>query len=480
MPVAPAAAVPPPVFGLSREWALADGSPVADALVLSHPEQLERLRAACPEAVPTAVVAGDPCFDRILAALPYRERFRRALDVRPGQRLVLLNSTWNPDSLFGDGGADDVLPTLLPRLTAELPADEYRVAAVLHPNIWHGHGPGQIRAWLDRARRGGLALVDPLESWRQALIAADVIIGDGGSVSYYGAALGTPVLLGAASAAGLDAASPVAAFVRQAPRLSPYAPLRTQLDALLPEGTGPGPGRPSPTGHEPGPTELVSSVPGEAAALLRHHFYRLIGIPEPGEPALFDPLPLPAYERTVRSAPMRVVTRLRETGEVEVGRYADPRSEPAADGDTHTAVHEDTLDPGRLALADVIVRDGAADDPRFGGPEQWTAEVLARHPHCALAAFLTDGGDCLVRTRGTDRRGGGGAGTLLRLCGPSPGADPAAYVSALYALLASGLRVADLAANGLTVRTGGRVHQVSVTPAVRPDSSLAPVTPPSR
>ncbi|MFE0062902.1 hypothetical protein ACFWZ5_43250, partial [Streptomyces sp. NPDC059003] len=140
----PSRAEPSPVFGLSAEWLLADGVPFVDALVLSHPEQVERLRAACPEAAPAAVLGGDPCFDRLLAARPYRERFRRALGVRRGQRLVLLNSTWNPESLFGDGG-DDVLPSLLPRLTAELPADEYRVAAVLHPNIWHGHGPGQIR-----------------------------------------------------------------------------------------------------------------------------------------------------------------------------------------------------------------------------------------------------------------------------------------------------------------------------------------------
>ncbi|MFD0383903.1 hypothetical protein ACFQ2B_21060 [Streptomyces stramineus] len=153
---------PAPVFGLSPDWLLHQGRPLAAATVLSHPEQLDRLRAACPEAAGTAVLAGDPCFDRILAALPYRERFRRALGVGDGQRLVVVNSTWAPGSLFGDGPGDDggdLLPSLLPRLASELPADEYRTAAVLHPNIWHGHGPGQVRAWLDRARRAGLVLI---------------------------------------------------------------------------------------------------------------------------------------------------------------------------------------------------------------------------------------------------------------------------------------------------------------------------------
>ncbi|MET8606227.1 hypothetical protein ABZV92_22045 [Streptomyces rubiginosohelvolus] len=209
----------PPVFGLAPDWLLSDGAPLADALVLSHPEQFDRLAAACPEALPTAVLAGDPCFDRMLAARPYRDRFRRALGVGRGQRLVLLNSTWSPRSLLGDGDndGDDLLPALLPRLTSELPADEYRVAAVLHPNIWHGHGPGQIRAWLDRARRAGLALINPLEDWRQALVAADLVIGDHGSVTYYAAALGTPVLLGAAPLESLDPDAPIADFIRTAP-----------------------------------------------------------------------------------------------------------------------------------------------------------------------------------------------------------------------------------------------------------------------
>ncbi|MGW7572222.1 hypothetical protein ACWGJV_38960 [Streptomyces tendae] len=83
-------------------------------------------------------MAGDPCFDRMLAAHAHRDRFRHALDVRRGQRLVVLNSLWNPEGLFGSGDRD-VLPGLLP----QLPTDDYRLAAVLHPNIWYrcAYGP---------------------------------------------------------------------------------------------------------------------------------------------------------------------------------------------------------------------------------------------------------------------------------------------------------------------------------------------------
>ncbi|MFI1223388.1 MULTISPECIES: hypothetical protein [unclassified Streptomyces] len=388
----------------------------------------------------------------MLAARPYRDRFRRALGVGRGQRLVLLNSTWSPQSLLGDGGedgegggsGDDVLPALLPRLTSELPADEYRIAAVLHPNIWHGHGPGQIRAWLDRARRCGLALIDPLEDWRQALVAADLVIGDHGSVTYYAAALGTPVLLGAAPLGGLDPDAPIAGFIRTAPGLDARSPLRGQVDALVENHT-----------PQAGPMRFTSSVPGEAAVRLRRVFYELMAAPEPPGRALLVPLPLPAPEPAPRTAPLRVLTRLHTGAEVAVTRYADPVREPAGAGDGHLAVHEDTRDPGQLGLADVIFRAGSPDDPRLGPPGRWTAEVLARHPHCALAAYVTGPSSCVVRTRD---------GALLRLtAGAEADADPAAYASAVHAWLAAGRPRAALMADGLTVRTGSTAHPVVIT-----------------
>lgn len=465
-----AGAVPAPVFGLAPEWLLSQGVPVADALVLSHPEQYERLRIACPEAAPTAVLAGDPCFDRMLAARPYRERFRRALGVRPGQRLVLLNSTWSSDSLVGDGadgrGGGDVVAALLDRVATEFPVDEYRFAAVLHPNIWHGHGPGQIRAWLDRARRGGLALIDPLKGWRQALLAADAVIGDHGSVTYYAAALGTPVLLGAAPLDALDPDAPISAFMREAPRLDPDASLSAQIARLI-------------RCHRPlsGPAGFTTSVPGESAVRLRRLFYSMMGAPEPGWPASLKPLPLPDYEAGTATVPFHVLSEVPGPGEVAVSRRAGPRPTvgPGHDGELHVAVHEDTRDVDQLDLADVIFRDGAPDDPRFGSPSVWTAEVLRRHQGCSLAAYVTGPSACVVRVRGEEP---------LRLvaapgadAGGMSGLDPAAYASALYAWLATGnpgaaaadKRLTQAMADGLSVRTGTRLHRVRVVPLTPPE-----------
>ncbi|MFF3912129.1 hypothetical protein ACFYZB_01400 [Streptomyces sp. NPDC001852] len=449
---------------MSPEWLLEDGRPLAAATVLSHPEQLGRLRASCPEAVPTAVLAGDPCYDRILAALPHRDRFRRALGVGPDRRLIVISSTWSPRSLFGgdateqDDGAGELLTWLLSRLAAELPADEYRTAAVLHPNIWHGHGPGQVRAWLDGARRAGLTLIPPLDGWRQALVAADCVVGDHGSVTYYAASIGVPVLVRGFPQQDLDPLSPVASLGRTAPVLAARGSLRAQIDHAI-------------AAHRPERykelAEQTSSSPGESAVLLRRLFYRLMGIAEPtGGRARLDPLPLPRFEPARRTAPVRALTRVVgvDRPEVSVVRYADagePGPPGGSQGDAeacHTAVNEDTGELDRLHIADVVIRYGSEDDPRVGPPGAWTAETLDRYPYCGLAAYVDGPDRCVVRTR---------AGDLVRLAAAPDASgrpdlcDPAAYASAVHAWVSAG-RPLRQAGRELTVRTGTAVHRVTV------------------
>ncbi|OKI08324.1 hypothetical protein A6A06_34240 [Streptomyces sp. CB02923] len=466
-----------PVFGLSPEWLLRDGEPVATATVLSHPEQLVRLRHACPPAARTAVLAGDPCFDRLLTALPHRDSFRRALGVSAGQRLVVVNSTWGPRSLFGD--SNDVLPWLLECLAREPPVDTYRRCVVLHPNIWHGHGPGQVRAWLRHAEQAGLTVVPPLGPWRQVLAAADAVIGDHGSVTYYAAAIGTPVLLGAFPEEDLDPASPVAELGRTAPRLRPYEPLLPQLDKLL-------------AGHHPDRyaqlTALASSSPGASAALLRRAFYGLMGLAEPGPPAYLPRLPDPAYGKPPSAAPsaapnaapnaapllvpLQVLTHLRDRRpaalpEITVTRHADgpgtvayqapgPEHTASQTAGAHTAVHENVPDATRLLLADVVLHDSRPE------PGAWAQAAMHRHRHCAMAACVTGPDTCLVRIPD---------GRLVTLTA-APGADghrdlcdPAVYASALYAWYERGKPVEELA-DGLVVVTGDAEHhlQVTVTP----------------
>jgi hypothetical protein len=436
---------------MSAEWLLHAGEPIADHTVLSHPEQLARLSSSCPQAAPTAVLAGDPCYDRLLDALPHRERYRRALNVEPGQRLVVLNSTWNPGSLFGD--QDDVLPLLLDRLGTELPVDEYRIAAVLHPNIWHGHGPGQIRGWLETARRAAMLLVPPLDGWRQTLAAADCVIGDHGSTSYYAAAIGRPVLLAAFPADDLDPASPVAEFGRIADRLDPERPLRPQIDHQI-------------STHTPERfaklAALASSDPGRSAELLRALFYRALGITEPSHAAALDGLAPPSAGFTPPTSALRVlVTR---TPALSVTRYpesADPAARLSADH-VHLSVREDTPDFGALRRADLVLNHV---ESTARAAVDWLDQAVKQYPHSSMVAASTGPGRVIARFRDGRR-------FTLRCADRR---DPGPSASALLAHLDLGAPVPDEVFQ-LDVHTGSVRHAVRITPWFQATSPDRPVS----
>ncbi|OLF11685.1 hypothetical protein BLA60_12210 [Actinophytocola xinjiangensis] len=207
------------VYGLSPQSLVQDGTVVPRAIVLSHDTELERLAATVPDAVGAAVVAGDPCYDRLIASRPNRNRYREMLGAPSRTSIVLVSSTWGANSLFGRS------PDLIARLLAELDTDRHTVCAVLHPNIWYAHGPAQVRLWLADCLRAGLRLVPPAAGWQQALLAADVVIGDHGAVSGYAASLGLPTLLAAFPEDDVVTGSAIEALGATAPRLDLTGPL---------------------------------------------------------------------------------------------------------------------------------------------------------------------------------------------------------------------------------------------------------------
>ncbi|MBY8884528.1 hypothetical protein K7472_06680 [Streptomyces sp. PTM05] len=211
------------VYGLSRQWLVRDGAVVPDTIVLAHREEAARLARGCPEALPAAAVVGDPCYDSISVTLPLRALYRRALRTDSHQRLVVVSSTWGPRSLLAQS------PDLLDRLVEELPAEQYRIAVLLHPNVWNAHGEWQIRAWFATLCRAGVALVSQDADWCGVLVAADHVISDHGSAALYGTAAGAPVLMANFPDIDLDPDSPMAELGAVAPRLRADRPVAGQL-----------------------------------------------------------------------------------------------------------------------------------------------------------------------------------------------------------------------------------------------------------
>ncbi|WP_026425926.1 hypothetical protein [Actinokineospora inagensis] len=262
-----------PVLNLDSTQLIRDGRVRAAAIVLTHDDELAVLEQVCPQAVPYAVVAGDIAFDRLTTSRPHRDDYRAALGVSARQGLVVISSTWGPASAFGRH------PGLFDRVLAGLPPDRYRVVGLLHPNIWSHHGAWQIRAWLARCLRSGLGLVPPDAGWRAALVAADHLIGDYGSVTTYAAGLGVGVLMSAGPDGPLRSGSPAAVVAESVPWWQPERPLVEQfvVDAGLGERV----------------CGLLTSRPRQTGGILRQTMYRLLELTEPAGEVTLRPDPAP-------------------------------------------------------------------------------------------------------------------------------------------------------------------------------------------
>jgi hypothetical protein len=268
------------VYGLDAQRLLHNGSVVPAAIVLAHQADLAILARTCPEALPAASVVGDPCYDLLVASVGQRPAYRRALGVTERQKLVAVISTWGTHSLFGHANG------LLPQLVAELPGEEFRVVALLHPNVWSGHGNWQVRAWLADCLQQGLGLVPPAADWRGVLVAADWIIADHGSLGVYGAAVDVPLVLAGfpqhraglpARVAGfrghdVDHGSPSALLAATAPRLHPGWPLQGQLSRAAASYS---------SSRYEQVAARITSQPGRFDQNMRRLMYRLLRLRQP-------------------------------------------------------------------------------------------------------------------------------------------------------------------------------------------------------
>ncbi|MEV0260010.1 hypothetical protein AB0I49_01510 [Streptomyces sp. NPDC050617] len=266
-------------LGLGRPDIVPGGADLPAEVVVPHRDDLRELARSCPEALPSAAVVGDPAYDRIVASLPLRETYRRALGLRDGQKLIAVTSTWGPRSLF------DRMETLLPLLMGEAArSEEHRMALLVHPNVWSGHGPWQVRAWLARCEHLGIGIVPPEADWRAVLIAADWIIGDHGSVTLYGTLTGAPILLAASPEQEINPDSPAAALAVTAPALSPAHPLPGQLAYAAAEYHR--------EDYEP-IAARITSEPGRFNRNMRRLMYRVLGLGQPAHEPVPRPLPVP-------------------------------------------------------------------------------------------------------------------------------------------------------------------------------------------
>ncbi|WP_184576064.1 hypothetical protein [Streptomyces zagrosensis] len=393
-------------------------------LAVSHPDQAEQLLAEHPKAAGRTLLIGDPCFDELSASLPSAASYRRALGVADGQRLVVLSSTWGPTSLLG---RDPELPA---RVLAALPYDEYRVAAILHPNVWAAHGSWQIRTAQAAALEAGLLLVPTIHAWRSALVAASAVVGDHGSVSLYGAALGKPLLL---AAFGTDAVSDtaIARLGQVAPRLDPHGDVRQQIESAIKEHT--------PTRYAT-IADLAFAEPGQALDRLRNALYHLLELPEPGPagPPVLTLAPPDPPAAPVTSWLVTTTVSRSDSGQHTVAVSRQPAA-VATDRDEedgtylHLACDEEERNRRRIESASVVLchRPAATTVAAL----RWVRDTLHRLPGSLLAAVALPDGGCLVGLLD---------GRVVEVALTGPPLDPGLPAALIYTCLRAGLPLSDV------------------------------------
>ncbi|MHC0430638.1 CDP-glycerol glycerophosphotransferase family protein [Streptomyces sp. O3] len=446
-------------------------------LAISHPDQAHQLRATHPAAAGRTVLVGDPCFDALIEGRALRARYRAALGVPEGRRLVMLSSTWREHSVIG---RDASLPA---RLLAELPRDEYAVALVTHPNVIAAHGLFQLENVLGSALASGLLRIPPDAGWQATLLASDLLIGDHGSVTFYGAAVGTPLLLGAFGEHEVVSGTPMRELGRIAPHLDPHTPLRPQLERAL-------------DAHDADRLRKLGqralAVPGQALSRLRETLYDLLRLPTPaGQPARAarglapaDPHPAPMTGPDGHASV--VLTRMDgEPGaeRVTVERYPAavrhlidaPRDTPrdalrdGLPGFRHLSSTDDAHAQETVESASVLVRSSPARTAVEAA--RWIADTHARYPGALLAAAAVAGGGCRV---------GLADGRTVEVSATGPVTDPEVLASVVYACLRAGTDIGAGTGTGgarglwgpcLTLVWAGREEDVALRPLPPPPSA---------
>jgi hypothetical protein len=414
----------------------------ATTVAVAHPRQLDQLRVVSEPAAQRAVVVGDPCLDRMLASLPRREHYRRAFHSQD-RKLILLSSTWGKFSLLGTD------PTLPARLLAELPLDEYRVAVALHPNVWARHGSWQVQRWLADALDAGLMLIPPEEGWRAAVIAADLVITDHGSVTCYAAGLGHPLLLAADGDREVVPGSGMDMLRTALPRLT-TEPFSTQIDRALAQ-------------HDPDRmialTRPIFAHRRHANRRLRSTLYRLLCLSPPHTTVTTTPLPVPDQQR---QAPQAIAASTTLTwlaadhASVTLSRVPAGVHDQWVDGPhpVHLVAH-DPDDPAVSQSAAIIMATEQATN--LSTARDWTTATLARFPGARIAATATAGRIVLYLRPGTE----------VHVRTATRDLDPAGWASAVYACLVSRLPLATV--SRLTLHIGNLTETAELAVITPPD-----------
>ncbi|MGY0497692.1 hypothetical protein ACWZHB_04250 [Nocardia sp. FBN12] len=423
---------------MSAEWLTRDGALVPTAIVLSHIEQRNRLISALPAAASNIIVAGDICFDQLSASLPLRASYRRAYGLPSHRKLVVISSTWGESSLL------EKHPDLPRRIAESLPVDEFRIVLAPHPNIVAEHSSWQFGRYQAAATRAGVHVLDDVDEWKAAVLAADLVVGDHGSVPFYATAIGIAPLLATVADHTVDPGSPIAGFLAAAPALEHDGDLAQQIRTAIAAHTA---------DRYTAITDLTTSRPDASASILRTVMYEAMGLSEPTIPAELCAVSLPTAPLSDTESHLVQVNSPRR-GAADVVRYPAERLRTGTDLPRGAHLAVSVVEPSHrwLRLADIMIGLPGANTAG------WIADTLLGLPGCRLATAPDESGGWLL----------GDGSTLLSVTGSDEVCR--VFASVAQRRISGGDALADLSGEW-KINCGGVEHTVHVSEVPRPDSS---------
>ncbi|WP_143760720.1 hypothetical protein [Actinosynnema mirum] len=400
--------------------------------VVTHSNQLEQLRKVTEHIEGKTELCGDLSFEIIRDSAHRRRAYRDEFGLKRGQKLVVVTSTWGSRSLLRQARE------LIGRLLNRLPREEYRIALVLHPNVWARKGEGAVMTDLERELAGGALLVRPEQGWHAGIVAADLVIGDHGSVSLYAAMNGTPFLLAAAGDEVVPGTS-MAALVEGAPRLrSGDDVLARCRAAMLGEG------------QLDAQTLLDRTIeqPEGAAARMRELFYGALGLSLPAAPLPRYAAPLPLLcQKPVEASEVRTMLHAQSTVIVKscASVYFEDRDATEDGWERHLSVPAKGSSLHHRRDASVII-DGEPCPP--GEVSERLDELRQHNGNCRIVV-VREGPECVAEVLGGKRYRIQAEGEV----------EPVQQAAVLYALLVGGLPLTG----HFAVRLGEAQHKVTIT-----------------
>ncbi|MBN1972655.1 MAG: CDP-glycerol glycerophosphotransferase family protein [Sedimentisphaerales bacterium] len=245
------------------EWLFKDDqTPAFDKIFVSSDREKIYVETVSPEYRDRIDCVGDIRFDNLIEACRKQNQIKKELNIPEGKKVVLVVSSWGPNSLLHTIGKQLYEECL--RL-----ADVYHFIISAHPNNYD-----RDRQWMDVIQQQmswGATIVQPTDDWVRFMAVADILVTDYTSMSLYFVPLLRPIV---SIPIPVNIGSNNAAMYKMesiAARLQSPDKLREVLGAAFSFEIG--------TGHKEFAGELVSCK-GQARFNVRREIYELLSLNE--------------------------------------------------------------------------------------------------------------------------------------------------------------------------------------------------------